>query len=97
MTLYVEVTRLDVPAVMLPDTVTTTGLPFGGQSVFGLAVQVVVGGVWVKAFFKHLKEQRQEIFVTCARKPVSEQKVKEYACADPKAATDTAIFCARIY
>jgi hypothetical protein len=42
----------------------------------------------VKAFFRYLKEQRQEIFVTCARKPVSEQKVKEYACADPKAATD---------
>jgi hypothetical protein len=45
--LYAEAVRPDVPAVMLPDTVTETDLPLGGQSVFGVAVQVAVGGVCV--------------------------------------------------
>jgi hypothetical protein len=30
---------------MVPDTVTGTELPLGGQSVFGAAVQLTVGGV----------------------------------------------------
>ena len=34
-----------VPAVIVPDTVTATDLPLGGQRVLGIAVQVTLGGV----------------------------------------------------
>jgi len=42
----------------------------------------------IKAFFRELKDQKEDIFVTCTRNPVSEQEVNEYAYADPRAATD---------
>jgi tetratricopeptide (TPR) repeat protein len=42
----------------------------------------------IKAFFRELKEQKQAIFVTCIRKAVSEQEVKDYLYDKPEAAAD---------
>src|SRR5229473_8144896 len=44
-TAYAPETMGEVPALTLPETVTTTELPFGGHRVFGVAVHVVLGGV----------------------------------------------------
>jgi tetratricopeptide (TPR) repeat protein len=40
----------------------------------------------IKAFFRELREQKEEIFVTCIRKPVSEQEVKDYLYDEPEKA-----------
>ena len=34
-----------MPGMIVPDTVTKTDLPLGGQRVFGVAVQLTLGGV----------------------------------------------------